>query len=112
MCLNYQVYFLNFKKLIIFFNIQAAFNGNTLGLPKLCPAENIDMLSQKVLKHFIQRYYRPERITIAGVNVDHDELVKHCEKFFVDAQPSWLSDQIAAPDMSIAQYVGGMLKVN
>lgn len=69
------------------------------------------MLSQKVLKHFQQRYFQPERITIAGVNVDHDELVKHCEKFFVQAQPSWLSETKVEPDMSIAQYTGGMLKV-
>jgi len=89
---------------------KAAFNANTLGLPKLCPAENIDMMSQKVLKHFIQRYYRPERITIAGVNVEHDELVKQCEKYFVDHQPGWLEENIVDPDASIAQYVGGLLK--
>lgn len=87
-----------------------AFNGNTLGLPKLCPAENIELMSPTILKHFIHRYYRPDRITIAGVNVDHDELVRHCEKYFVDGEPSWLSNEIAVPDNSIAQYIGGMLK--
>lgn len=64
-----------------------------------------------MLRHYIQRYYRPERITISGVNVDHDELVRQCEKYFHDTEPSWLSEEIVKPDESIAQYVGGILKV-
>jgi len=91
--------------------MQAAFLDNTLGLPKLCPTDNVDLMSQKVLQHYIHRYYRPERITIAGVNVEHDELVKYCEKYFVDSQPSWLIEEMVKPDASIAQYVGGLLKV-
>lgn len=88
----------------------AAFNGNSLGMPKLCPEENITIMNGQILKQYMQRYYRPERITISGVNVDHDELVKCCEKYFVDNQPSWLSEKIVEPDRSLAQYTGGILK--
>lgn len=88
----------------------AAFNGNSLGMPKYCPPENISVLNSKILKHYLQRYYTPNRITIAGVNVDHNELVKHCNMQFVDKQPSWLSQAHVEPDRSIAQYTGGFVK--
>jgi len=89
----------------------AAFKDNTLGLPKLCPEENIDLLNPDILQHYLHRYYRPDRITIAGVNVNHDELVKHCDKYFNTKAPSWLSNEkVIVPDHSVAQYVGGLLK--
>ena len=68
-------------------------------------------MNPTLLKHYIHRYYRPDRITIAGVNVDHDELVKYCNKYLVDNQPSWLSDDVVEPDQSLAQYTGGIIKV-
>ena len=94
------------------FPIQAAFNGNTLGLPKLCPEENITLLNRDVLDHYVHRYYRPDRITIAGANVNHNELVKYCEKHFNEKQLDWYSaDKFDPPDRSVAQYTGGILKV-
>nr|XP_047134684.1 mitochondrial-processing peptidase subunit alpha isoform X1 [Hydra vulgaris] len=86
----------------------AAFNGNTLGLPKLCPQNSISKLSSCILKDYMNRYYRPERITISGVNVNHEELVKYCKKFFVDNAP--IIKHRIDPDRSIAQYTGGILK--
>jgi len=88
----------------------AAFNGNTLGLPKLCPLENLSVITPKLLKHYVQRYYRPERIVVSGVNVDHDELVKYAEKYFVENAPSWLSEDVDNVDGSISQYTGGIQK--
>jgi len=87
----------------------AAFSGNTLGLPKLCPEENLSEINSKLIKHYIHRYYRPNRITIAGVNVDHDELVRYAEKYFVDSAPSWISESVVDADQSMAQYTGGLL---
>ena len=78
----------------------------------MCPEENITLLNRDVLDHYVHRYYRPDRITIAGANVDHDELVKYCEKHFDEKQLDWYSaDKFEPPDLSIAQYTGGILKV-
>ena len=87
----------------------AAFNGNTMGLPKLCPEENLSSIDADVLKHYIERYYRPDRITIAGVNVDHNELLRHVDTYFTQDGPASWQCEAVAPDRSIAQYTGGLL---
>lgn len=93
--------------------MQAAYRDNTLGLPKICPAENLESLDAEILKNFMKRYYKPSRITVAAVNTDHDALVRMVEQFFVKESPSWASemDGVKDVDESIAQYTGGIIKV-
>ena len=57
----------------------------------------------------MSRYYRPERMTISGVNVDHEELVQYCNKYFLLNAP--ILKNSLDPDCSIAQYTGGFVKV-
>ena len=57
----------------------AAFANNTVGLPKVCPEENIDAISRKTLMHYLCNHHTPDRMVLAGVGVDHDELVEYAE---------------------------------
>jgi len=90
----------------------AAYRGNTLGLPKYCPAENIGTINRKTLYTYLSAFHRPERTVIAGVGVDHDQLVESVQKHFVDKPAIWTSDACeivpnVLTDSSMAQYTGG-----
>lgn len=95
------------------FFVQAAFRDNTVGLPKLCPPENIGKFNSTILQDYMKRYYQPSRIVIAGVNVDHQHLVDLTNDYFVNKPPMWQREGAAteSPDRSIAQYTGGIVKV-
>lgn len=88
----------------------AAFRGNSLGLPKLCPVENITRIDRNVLLSFLRNYHTPERMVLAGVGTDHEKLVELAEKYFVQKKSIWEDDnsKIIEPDNSIAQYTGGI----
>ncbi|XP_055859448.1 mitochondrial-processing peptidase subunit alpha [Episyrphus balteatus] len=93
----------------------AAYRDNTLGLPKLCPSQNLEQIDRNVLLNYLKYHHAPQRMVVAGVGVDHDELVKNVEKFFV-AQPAiWDTEKISgygadSVDKSISQYTGGLRK--
>ena len=55
----------------------------------------------------------PSRMVVAGVNVDHEELVRLTRKFFMETRPVWHEEgaTIQQPDKSLAQYTGGIIKV-
>jgi len=91
----------------------AAYRGNTLGLPKICPEENIGSISQKTLYTYLSAFHRPERTVVAGVGVDHDRLVESVHKHFVDTPPIWSNQNIpkVITDTSVAQYTGGQCLV-
>ncbi len=57
----------------------AAFKGNTLGLPKMCPEENIDSITRQTLMTYMRNYHSPDRMVLAGVGVEHDHLVEFAQ---------------------------------
>lgn len=89
----------------------AAYRGNTLGLPKICPQENIGAISSQTLYTYLAAYHRPERMVVAGVGVDHDRLVETVHKNFVDKPPIWAKESLqqVVSDRSVAQYTGGQV---
>jgi len=90
----------------------AAFRGNTMGLPKLCPEENIDAINRKTLMTYLKTYHSPERMVLAGVGVEHDQLVELAEKYFVNEKPIWSEEKSKGiPDRSVAQYTGGLVTI-
>lgn len=94
----------------------AAYRGNTLGLPKLCPLENAEKIDRDVLLSFLRLHHTPSRMVVAGVGVDHDELVRHVEKYFT-MESTWdleslKNKSVNQVDTSVAQYTGGEIKVN
>merc|ERR1712038_13500 len=93
----------------------AAYRDNTLGLPKICPPESVEAVSRDDLFTYLHNYHSPERMVLAGVGVDHDELVKLAEQYFVPKTQSWKKSGIIDPskgqDTSISQYMGGLNKI-
>ncbi|KAF4529979.1 hypothetical protein B566_EDAN015748 [Ephemera danica] len=94
----------------------AAYQDNTLGLPKICPAENIGRIERSTLFTFLSHHYTPSRMVISGVGVKHDALVEAVNKYFVDQKPIWQQDtglilpgKTLEPDSSVAQYTGGIV---
>lgn len=96
---------------------KAAYRNNTLGLPKLCPAENIALIDRKTLFTFLKQRYAAKHMVVSAVGVNHDELVEAVNKHFVQKKPIWIDDSSLVNDTSpeaddsISQYTGGVLKV-
>ncbi|XP_018361268.1 PREDICTED: mitochondrial-processing peptidase subunit alpha isoform X3 [Trachymyrmex cornetzi] len=92
----------------------AGYKQNTLGLPKICPEKNIEKIDRKTLHTYLKHHYVPNRMVVAGVGVEHDDLVHAVTKYFVDQKPIWeeqpdliFPNNANTVDMSIAQYSGG-----
>ena len=54
----------------------AAFRDNTIGLPRMCPPENIPAISGEMIYRYLAQLYDTKRIVLAGVGVDHERLVE------------------------------------
>lgn len=61
---------------------EVAYDLKTLGNPLLCPEERVDLIDEKTLRGFMNEWYRPERIVIAGAGMAHEELVELADKHF------------------------------
>lgn len=93
-----------------------AFRGNnTLGLPRYCPEYNLGKITRDHIINFVVSHYKPERMVVAGVGVQHDAFVDAAEKAFSPCVHELAKDPAAKdspePDASVAQYTGGYLKV-
>ncbi|KAI1144397.1 peptidase M16 inactive domain-containing protein [Hypoxylon sp. FL0543] len=60
----------------------AAFKGNTLGNPLLCPIERIPEINSSVVRTYRDTFYRPERTVVAFAGVPHSEAVQLASQFF------------------------------
>lgn len=63
---------------------QVAYQGNTLGNPLLCPEERLEKVDEGVLREFVDTWYRPERMVIAGAGMPHSQLVDLAHEHFGD----------------------------
>uniref|UniRef100_A0A6Q2ZMD1 Alpha-MPP n=1 Tax=Esox lucius TaxID=8010 RepID=A0A6Q2ZMD1_ESOLU len=57
-------------------------------------------------------YYCPERMVLAGVGIEHEQLVACARKYLLDVKPVWGAGTPANVDLSVAQYTGGMVKMD
>ncbi|KAM9858321.1 mitochondrial-processing peptidase subunit alpha [Aulostomus maculatus] len=89
----------------------AAYRGNTVGLPRFCPADNVEKIDKKVLHSYMSSYYCPERMVLAGVGIEHEQLVECARKYLLDVKPVWGESKAANVDLSVAQYTGGIVKM-
>ncbi|XP_074150198.1 mitochondrial-processing peptidase subunit alpha isoform X1 [Sminthopsis crassicaudata] len=90
---------------------EAAYRENTVGLHRFCPAENIPKIDQKVLHSYLRNYYTPDRMVLAGVGIEHEQLVECARKYLFGIEPVWSSGQTKDVDRSVAQYTGGIIKI-
>lgn len=95
----------------------AAYGNRTLGLPKMCPEENLDKITPSLMFNYLRHNHTPDRMVIAGVGVEHERLVELAQKYFVDQPPIWLSnpslasEEPATIERSKSLYTGGMLAI-
>ncbi|XP_075415934.1 mitochondrial-processing peptidase subunit alpha [Tenrec ecaudatus] len=90
---------------------EAAFRENTVGLHRFCPPENIAKIDRQALHAYLGAYYRPERMVLAGVGVEHERLVQCAHRHLLGAQPAWGDVGDVEADRSVAQYTGGIVKL-
>ncbi|XP_072908421.1 mitochondrial-processing peptidase subunit alpha [Hemitrygon akajei] len=89
----------------------AAYRDNTVGLPRFCPTDNIEKIDQKLIHSFLRNYYTFDRLVLAGVGVDHDQLVECAKKYLQGVTPVWGLEKPTDVDRSVSQYTGGIIKV-
>jgi mitochondrial-processing peptidase subunit alpha len=77
-----------------------------LGLPKYTPEANIPRIDATMLRSFTKEFYQPERMVLAGVGIDHQQLIALGQKYF--AVPK---NQTKSSEMSKAVWTGGALLV-
>ncbi|XP_023982087.1 mitochondrial-processing peptidase subunit alpha isoform X3 [Physeter macrocephalus] len=90
---------------------EAAYRENTVGLHRFCPTENIAKIDRSVLHSYLRNHYTPDRMVLAGVGVEHGHLVECARKYLLGARPAWGSGAAARADGSVAQYTGGLVKL-
>ncbi|CAK7291494.1 mitochondrial-processing peptidase subunit alpha [Vulpes vulpes] len=90
---------------------EAAYRENTVGLHRFCPTENIAKIDREVLHSYLRNYYTPDRMVLAGVGVEHQHLVECARKYLLGTQPAWGCEKAVDVDRSVAQYTGGVVKL-
>ncbi|XP_010837065.1 PREDICTED: mitochondrial-processing peptidase subunit alpha [Bison bison bison] len=90
---------------------EAAYRENTVGLHRFCPAENVGKMDRDVLHAYLRNYYTPDRMVLAGVGVEHAQLVECARKYLLGTCPAWGTGAAVHVDRSVAQYTGGIVKL-
>lgn len=92
----------------------AAYKDNTVGLPKLCPPDNIMSLDRDLLFTYLKHQCTPDNMVLAGSGMDHSELVDLANKYFIE-KPVWDRMSLSSKyqtDKSYAQYTGGVVALS
>ncbi|KAJ1965346.1 Mitochondrial-processing peptidase subunit alpha [Dipsacomyces acuminosporus] len=59
---------------------EVAFQTGTLGNPLLCPIHQLNTATSESLAQYHKQWYRPERIVVAAVGMEHEDLVCLCDE--------------------------------
>ena len=79
---------------------EVAYGSHSLGNPLLCPEDRIDVVDGSLMRKFMEQWYRPERMVIAGAGMHHEELVEWADKYFSYMKPSVTSPESVRPPLS------------
>lgn len=82
----------------------------------MCQPDTIGVIDSKILYTYLKNFYDPSRMVLAGVGMEHDELVRLAEEYFVNKPAVWTEERVVlgpskTRDDSLAQYTGGIVKV-
>lgn len=72
----------------------------------------MDKIDRNLLHTYMRSYYIPERMVLAGVGVEHNQLVECARKYLLDVKPVWGTSPLENVDRSVAQYTGGIVKAS
>lgn len=83
-----------------------AYRENTLGNPLLAPETSLPHMKADNLRQFINTWYTPERMVVAGAGVPHELLVEVTEKLFGQQKPrqSVLGGNSTTPSKSSSTF--------
>ncbi|KAI8455797.1 mitochondrial-processing peptidase subunit alpha [Phakopsora pachyrhizi] len=59
-----------------------AYPNNTLHLPLICLSHRNWSITPEILWEYFKLFYRPDRIVVAGVGVEHDDFLRHTKRYF------------------------------
>jgi len=82
----------------------AAYQNNTLGLPIVAPLRNLPKFTGLELRQYVDTWFRPSRMVIAGAGISHDELVKLANESFNRPEPK------SVLPIEDVRYTGGELR--
>lgn len=85
---------------------QAAYGGS-LGLPLYAPAHNLSTFTPEALRDHMDTFFTGDRMVIAGVGIEHEELVNEVDKSF-----GFLPKPGQAPPKEPAVYTGGDVRMH
>ncbi|KAF8580110.1 mitochondrial processing peptidase [Ramaria rubella] len=77
---------------------EVAYGAHALGNPLLCPEDRIDAVDGTLMRNSMERWYRPERMVIAGAGMHHEQLVEWADKYFSHVKPSTVSPTPPTPE--------------
>uniref|UniRef100_A0A915MJV9 Alpha-MPP n=1 Tax=Meloidogyne javanica TaxID=6303 RepID=A0A915MJV9_MELJA len=69
---------------------QAAFQSNTIGLPRYCPSDGVGEITSSHVLSYLSQYYTPNRIVVTGIGIDHDWLVDAAKELFDPRESTWV----------------------
>ncbi|KAF8527449.1 mitochondrial processing peptidase [Hysterangium stoloniferum] len=96
---RYEIREINSKPEMILPEIlhQVAYGNHGLGNPLLCPDDRVDVLDGDAMRDFMEQWYRPERMVVAGAGMQHGELVEWADKYFAGLKPADAAMHIPEP---------------
>ncbi|PWN51685.1 hypothetical protein IE53DRAFT_385963 [Violaceomyces palustris] len=79
-----------------------AYSGKTLGNPLLCPIESLEVMTVDNVRNFMNTWYTPDRIVVAGAGMPHEQLVELSQKYFGQISPPGLiaEESLGSPTRS------------
>ena len=98
------------EPLLTDYTYSAAYNLNTVGLPSVCPEGGVSQIRREHVMWFLSAHYRPNRMVLVGLGMDHNTLLDIADKYFKEPEVTW-GEAKDEPDTSIAQYTGGEVRI-
>jgi processing peptidase subunit alpha len=84
-----------------------AYSGKTLGMPTMSSEEQLERLGENELRGYIKDWIKPERMVVAGLGLQHEDLVEMVEENF-----SHLSSSIPNTSAATASLPGSLGRVS
>ncbi|KAI5859354.1 putative mitochondrial processing peptidase alpha subunit [Durotheca rogersii] len=79
----------------------AAFKGNTLGNPLLCPKERISEINGAAIRTYRDTFYRPRKTVVAFAGIPHSQAVDLATEYFGDMKDPQQSTSRAGSETSV-----------
>ena len=80
--------------------LETAYRGKTVGAPSLLSPESAGRIGERELRGYMKDWFRPERMVVTGLGVEHDQLVELVKEHFDTTAPSSSTSHLSARSSS------------